>query len=609
MTAPIEIRPSEATVSQVGSWQIIYRVPHLGLGPGAVLELTLAYHSQLPFHWQTTEPQEEGFATVSGPPGTRFELSAQSRQTLQATLAAGTVGAGDSITFTLGEGSQGSPGLRVWPVAHDLEFTLASHPGGERYAVVIPVRPGPADRLLMKCPSTPRVGTDIPLLVRAVDANGNTATDCDAATQVTAPDGVKVPSQVKPQNGIGWTEAKITGSRTGAARIAVRGPQDRLSASSNPVEIAADDAEQIFWGDLHCHTNLAQALESPDFLYAYAKHEEALDFICHTEHDAGTEERWIGPRWRDWEPPVTTVPDYVQATWEYRKELVRQHHEPGKFVTILGYEWASNLYGHLNVYYATDDAPIFYPDNYWQEEYSPAVLWENLAGIEAITVPHHVSHRIRSEPGGFVSGWDWDYHTDDRLRLVEVYSKHGNSEYPGCPRRIGDQVPEGCVQAALARGYKVGFVADTDTHASRPGSDLAGDLYFRQGGITAVFAERLERGAIFEALKRRRCYGTTGQRIIMRFWVNDAFMGEETALEDARAPKAVRFQIEGTAPISSAVVIKNNREIFQQGSSTPSLAAELTDKAETQGTDFYYLRVTQEDGEMAWASPIWVSSQ
>ena len=51
------------------------------------------------------------------------------------------------------------------------------------------------------------------------------------------------------------------------------------------------DCEKIFWGDLHCHSNLGQALEGPDFLYIYARDEERLDFICHTEHDAGTEDR------------------------------------------------------------------------------------------------------------------------------------------------------------------------------------------------------------------------------------------------------------------------------------------------------------------------------
>jgi hypothetical protein len=48
--------------------------------------------------------------------------------------------------------------------------------------------------------------------------------------------------------------------------------------------------------------------------------------------------------------------------------------------------------------------------------------------------------------------------------------------------------------------------------------------------------------------------------------------------------------------------------VHTESSSTSSLAAEYVDTAETVGTDFYYLRVTQADGEMAWSSPIWLTA-
>lgn len=607
MTPGISVDPPAATVSEKGTWRVVCRVGDPGLEQGAQLMLQLAYHSQLRFAWQTSDPEGEGYVTVAGPPDTRLEASTEGPDTLQVELRDGAVREGQSVVITIGDREFGGPGLQIWPVAHDLEFVLIVHPKAARHEFTIPVRPGPAKKLLVKCPTTAKVGDEIPVLVRAVDAQGNTARGHAGRVHVKADPCIEVGGEVRLTRGIGRVQAKVLSPSSEAQRITVHEPAGALAQESNPMELVEEPEERIFWGDLHCHTNWAQALESPDFLYTYAKEEEALDFICHTEHDAGTEERWIGPRWRDWQPPVASVPEYVEATWEARKQLVREHYEPGKFVTLLGYEWASNLYGHANVYYPTDDAPIFYPDNFWQEDYTPAALWEQLEGLEAFIVPHHPSHRIRSEPGGFVSGWDWDYYDESRLRLVEIYSKHGNSEYFGCPRPISDQVAEGCAQAALARGHRIGFVADTDTHASRPGSDLAGDLYVRQGGITAVFAERLDRRSIFDALRNRRCYGATGQRIIVRFWVNDAFMGEETQVGDATAPKSVRFQVEGTAPLESVTVVKNNQDAHRETPRSASLTAEFIDRAPTTGTDFYYLRVIQEDGEMAWASPIWVS--
>lgn len=604
----IRIEPSGAVAGQVGEWRVTYTVGAARLEAGASLTVARAYHSQLRFVWQASEPSDEGYVRVTGPAGTAFEVEV-SGSVLSATLRSGTLAQGQEIEIVLGDRDGGSPGLRVWPVVHEMEFVLTVEPGHCVHSIKIPVDPDVANKILVKAPSTVVSGAEFPVLLRAVDAHGNTATTgCSQELALSCSSGdMEVAGTARLEGGLARISARPTDSAAGCVRIAVHEQNQDATHQSNPIAVVESPEERIFWGDLHCHSNIAQALEKPKFLYEYARDEEALDFICHTEHDAGTEERWIGPRWREWQPPVSSVPEYIDAIWEYRKKLVREYHEPGKFVTLLGYEWASNLYGHANVYYATDEAPIFYPDDFWQEEFTPAALWQKLEGLEAMVVPHHPSHRIRSEPGGFVSGWDWDFYDPEWMRLVEVYSKHGSSEYLGCPRAISDQVSEGCAQSALRRGYKVGFIACTDTHASRPGSDLAGDLCFRQGGLTAAFAPSLERRAIFDALRSRRCYGTSGQRIILRFWVDGAFMGEDARIEDAQAPKSARFELEGTADLASVAVVKNNRVAYETSAGSASLAGEYVDPAETRHTDSYYLRVLQEDGEMAWSSPIWIT--
>lgn len=606
----IYVEPACMVAAETGTWRIVYTIEAPALEPGATWELRKGYSSQLPFSWQASQPTEAGYVTVGGPPHTRFEVSVE-QQVLRAVLREGTVRRGDQILITLGDRAAGSPGFTVWPVVHDPDFVLSVEPGTVMHKFSIPVKPGPAAKILVKGPSTVARGEDIPLLVRAVDAQGNTAADCADRVQFRAEAGLEVPHEVQLEHSLARVLARAAAESPRATRITVRETSAGTAYHSNPIEIAAQPEERIYWGDLHCHSNLAQALEPPEFLYEYAKEEEALDFICHTEHDEGKNKgkghEWVSERWRDWKPPVNSVREYIEAIWEYRKQLVRKHYQPGKFVPFLGYEWASNIYGHMNVYYPTDDAPIFYPYSFWQEDFTPAELWRRLGDLEAFTVPHHPSHRIGTlYPGRFVSGWDWNFYDENRVPLAEIYSKHGNSEYFGCPRAIRDQVPEGCVQAALARGYKIGFVADTDTHASRPGSDLAGDLSFRQGGITAVFAPRLDRRSIFNALRKRRCYATSGQRIIVRFWVNDAFMGEEVRLDDPAAQKLVRFQVEGTARLASIAVVKNNRVVHEKSAKGDSLASEYLDTEATVGTDFYYLRIIQEDGEMAWASPVWV---
>jgi len=88
--------------------------------------------------------------------------------------------------------------------------------------------------------------------------------------------------------------------------------------------------------------------------------------------------------------------------------------------------------------------------------------------------------------------------------------------------------------------------------------------------------------------------------------VNDAFMDEERSLEDPSALKAARYQVEGTAPLTTVAVVKNSRVIHEESAGNDSVTGEYVDKALTADTDSYYLRVLQEDSEMAWSSPVWV---
>ena len=97
------------------------------------------------------------------------------------------------------------------------------------------------------------------------------------------------------------------------------------------------------------------------------------------------------------------------------------------------------------------------------------------------------------------------------------------------------------VQDALALGHRLGFVGGTDNHYAQPGSTRCpkGGVDFRDrvtGGLTAVFAPALTSEAILAALRARRCYATTGARMILDFRVEGRPMGEE--LETACGPRS-----------------------------------------------------------------------
>ena len=422
------------------------------------------------------------------------------------------------------------------------------------------------------------------------------------------------------RKGVVRLRAKFTGERPGSLlriRTRARLGDVVLEARGNPCEV---EGRRIFWGDLHSHCGLGHGQGKLESLYEYAREEEGLDFVAHVEHYAFPDERWIGDEWRRWKPSLRSLKDYIEETWEYRKEVLRRYYEPGEFVNFLAFEWSVNVYGDMCVYYLGDDEPCFYPDAFYDPRMTPDVLWELLKGREAIAVPHHTSFPVGWEkyPGRLVGigGYDWRFYNPEFVHLVEIYSKQGCSEYFGCPFPVPHQAPEGCVVEALKRGYRLGFVACSDTNIARPGSFLIGEKRYPRSGLTAVFAENLDRPSIYYALKGRRCYATTGERIILDFRVNGAFMGEELHLGSPEEEKEVRFTVLGTDFIERAEVVKNGRVAFRYDASQASphirtceLSCVFPDREGSRRGDYYYLRVVQRDGAMAWSSPVWIEGR
>ena len=124
---------------------------------------------------------------------------------------------------------------------------------------------------------------------------------------------------------------------------------------------------------------------------------------------------------------------------------------------------------------------------------------------------------------------------------MEIYSAWGEFEW--------------MLTESLALGHTVGVVANSDGHKGRPGASYPGGGHFGvYGGLTCIYASELTREALFGALYDRRCYATTGQRIIVRFSANDLFMGM-CASEQSVAGLEFVAQVHGTAPIESVELL------------------------------------------------------
>ena len=108
----------------------------------------------------------------------------------------------------------------------------------------------------------------------------------------------------------------------------------------------------------------------------------------------------------------------------------------------------------------------------------------------------------------------------------------------------------------------MGFIAASDNHLSQPGygAPRSGGLAQR-GGLGALRASTLTRDALFDAMRDRAAYATSGERMILDVSVNGAEMGTRTAFAEERR---ITGRVVGTAPIANVAVIKNGAAIWQR---------------------------------------------
>jgi hypothetical protein len=167
------------------------------------------------------------------------------------------------------------------------------------------------------------------------------------------------------------------------------------------------------------------------------------------------------------------------------------------------------------------------------------------------------------------------------------------------------------VQDALALGFRLGFVGGTDNHYAQPGSARCpkGGVDFRDrvtGGLTAVLAPALTREAVFAALRARRCYATTGARMILDVRVDGHGMGE--AFETAADRVRLTARVAGDGPLARLDVIRNGELAHRHRATGRSEEFAITLPLPAAGeTTYVYLRAVQRDGQIGWSSPVWAS--
>lgn len=325
-------------------------------------------------------------------------------------------------------------------------------------------------------------------------------------------------------------------------RSFVGGSFSALAAIMAPREssslFAGDDQEQqkLFWGDIHNHNECGLAKGSL---------ERAIDLARgHLDFWAATGHAW----WHDMpELPGTGRKMFFDGFERHRKfwpksrRLVEESTDE-KFVAILGYEWHSSKFGDYCMLFPEDNKELFLPDH-------AKKLLDYAEAKNALAITHHV---------GYKKGWrgaNFDFHRRTTSPVVEVMSEHGctmslSSPHDMVRHSMGGRSSQQTIERQLARGLRFGFVGSSDTHRGYPGA--YGE------GVVGIWAPELTRPAIFEAVRKRRTYATSGERIALEFTINGHPMGSELPYT---ADRQIDIRVEGQDSIQMIELVRSGQVI------------------------------------------------
>ena len=306
--------------------------------------------------------------------------------------------------------------------------------------------------------------------------------------------------------------------------------------------VPTPDSRKMYWGDLHNHCNITYG--HGDMRDAFEAAKEQLDFVSVTPHAM-----WPDINLLNKEPRLKWVIGYHtdafgrlrRGGYEKYSAMTKEYNKEGEFLTFIGYEAHSMIYGDHVALHKDLDAPLVNCSSIenWKEKFK---------GQDVFVTPHHMGYQE-----GY-RGYNWKYFTEgDQTPFVEMYSRHGLAEgdmgdYPYL-HDMGPRQWEGTIQYGLLQGHKFGIMGSTDQHSGYPGS--YGD------GRVGVLADSLTRDEIWNGLKSRNVCCATGDKIVVDFRIGDAVMGDVIKADKRK----IYVNVQGQSCIDYVDIVKNGQII------------------------------------------------
>ncbi|WP_068466463.1 DUF3604 domain-containing protein [Candidatus Protochlamydia phocaeensis] len=371
---------------------------------------------------------------------------------------------------------------------------------------------------------------------------------------------------------------------------------------SPPIKCFPENNKHLYWGLLHGESDRFDSTENIESCMRHFRDDKAFNFYGVS--------------------PFESQEETPNETWKLIVQNVAEFDEDERFTTLLGFQWEgeNKEEGARLLVYTKENKPLLRKKDLKSNTLKK--IYKSFSPKELISIPCFTMAK------GFEYNFE-DYDPDFE-RVVEIYNAWGSSEMTkkeGNPRPIHSpssagiqESAEGSIQKALQRNCRFGFVAggldDRGIYADLYESDQ--EQY--SPGLTAIMAPTHSREALAEALYQRSCYATTGERMIVGLYLAGIPMGKEVSTADKPGLAVNRHlsgYVAGTTKLKKIEIIRNGKVLktyepndyhfeFAYDDMTPLEKVCIDAKDKKLPFAYYYLRVTQEDGHMAWSSPIWV---
>ena len=374
---------------------------------------------------------------------------------------------------------------------------------------------------------------------------------------------------------------------------------------SAPIKCFQETPNQIYWGLLHGESQRHDTLDNIESALRYFRDDKSLQFFSTSNFESEEETK--------------------NDQWKTISNQVADFNEDERFSTLLGFQWLGSIpsEGLRHLVYAKDSKAILRKKD--TKSNSIKKIYKSHSPKELISIP--------SFSMGKGLHYNFESYTPEYERVVEIYNGWGSSE---CSESEGNlrpiksssnivEIGDGNIRSALAQNMRFGFVAGGLDDRGVYEGFYSSDQVQYSAGLTAIVAPEHTRDSMIQALYNRSTYATTGERMVVAFFIAGASMGQELstfAKPGLLYNRHISGFIAGTCDLEEIQIIRNGVQIesikpesnyyfelaYDDTSSFEDVSLKPTQENQVPFI-YYYLRVIQKDGHIAWSSPIWVDQE